>query len=421
MAGVSKRFHHKSRNGCPQCKRRRVKCDSRAPACSNCRRRDEICGYQPQDDLVPQAQYNHASGGSMTAHSSERGPWSMPSQRRSEGDNGVVVRTPSLGPVSVGTAIIAQPHLPLFEDDISARLMAHYMVRTSLEFPLVVNSGTVWRRETLHASTSLPFLRHSFMAISALHLCHTDSVNPRSYYHAACHHAIKASSLFRSTVTDLNLQNWVPVAAFIMSTTLFHFDVSFLSPKFDGPSHTITPASILKILRGPRNLRSATTPLVFPRSIAEEAEVLHRKLRECRFPQEEETMAAIDRLETALGEEKTTSCGLVCGLICGTAVRSLKTWAEFVSCRPQLWAHFFTWPAKVSDEYVSMLENGCASANVVFVYWCAIMKRAPSRYFLDGTMETLAYLAARDLDCRWDNLLQWPRKELQVGHELAYK
>ncbi|KAE8409275.1 hypothetical protein BDV37DRAFT_237096 [Aspergillus pseudonomiae] len=40
-----RRSHKKSRNGCDQCKERRVKCDEKHPICSNCTSRELICTY----------------------------------------------------------------------------------------------------------------------------------------------------------------------------------------------------------------------------------------------------------------------------------------------------------------------------------------------------------------------------------------
>lgn len=42
---VSRRGHSKSRLGCLNCKRRRVKCNEQRPACSPCRRLGLLCDY----------------------------------------------------------------------------------------------------------------------------------------------------------------------------------------------------------------------------------------------------------------------------------------------------------------------------------------------------------------------------------------
>lgn len=42
---VRRRKHKNSKNGCPNCKKRRVKCSENLPACTNCVRRKVRCGY----------------------------------------------------------------------------------------------------------------------------------------------------------------------------------------------------------------------------------------------------------------------------------------------------------------------------------------------------------------------------------------
>lgn len=45
-AARTKRFHHKTRNGCMTCRERRVKCDENKPACGKCARAGVRCkGY----------------------------------------------------------------------------------------------------------------------------------------------------------------------------------------------------------------------------------------------------------------------------------------------------------------------------------------------------------------------------------------
>lgn len=43
--GARRRKHKNSKNGCPNCKKRRVKCSETLPACTNCVRRKVRCGY----------------------------------------------------------------------------------------------------------------------------------------------------------------------------------------------------------------------------------------------------------------------------------------------------------------------------------------------------------------------------------------
>ncbi|CAI6051724.1 unnamed protein product [Clonostachys chloroleuca] len=300
------------------------------------------------------------------------------------------------------------------EDGLSAVLMDHYLVRTSVGFAPAADSDSNWNQQVAYASTLYPFLRHALLAISGLHACRTDSVNAGRYYHAACFHAVKASTLFRSTVADLNVENWVLVAEFIITSVFFNFDVSFVSQRFGDPSSSASPASIVRILRGPKSLGSQIDPLVFSHPRANN---LLKRILQHRFPPDEELMTAIGRLEGACHAEATTSGSSVLQ----STAQSLRQWAQFVSCQPKMWVHFFSWSAGVFEEYIEMLESGCGLANVIIVYWCAIMLRAPKLYYLIGTMDTLARLAIKDFDGEFSKLLNWPLRELRTNGSISFE
>ena len=48
-----KRWHHKSRNGCLQCRQRRIKCDESRPACRNCIRAEAADGCTYRENTAP--------------------------------------------------------------------------------------------------------------------------------------------------------------------------------------------------------------------------------------------------------------------------------------------------------------------------------------------------------------------------------
>ena len=294
-----------------------------------------------------------------------------------------------------------------YDDNLSMRLMEHYVAQTSVELVPPADSDPDQRSRIIYASTLYPFLQHALLAISGLHLCRTISLNRQYYYHAACFHAVEASRLFCSGVTNINAQNWTPIAAFIINSTIFNFDISFLGQTSDNSSQSISPASIIRILRAPRALYHGFHPLIFS---LPSASVLIHKLRQRRFPLDEGVMSAIDSLEVF----SATKSNAASGLVCTTTIQTLRRWASFVSCQPRMWVHFFSWPAEVSDEYVVLLESGCALASVIFVYWCAIMNRAPPMYYLTGTMNMLATLGTSNCDSEFDEVLQWPRNELEL-------
>ncbi|KAJ5216650.1 uncharacterized protein N7498_003057 [Penicillium cinerascens] len=154
-----KRPHHKSRNGCLSCKRRRVKCDESTPACTNCAKRRENCEWPSRLQRT------------------------MPSRSRSP---------------SIETAISqrlldsANPNLNL----LHLKLFHHFAcaTRETLIFKEVWDEG-------LQLSFQHEYLMHSILFLAARHLSVLVPNDPR-YSTAAIAHLSQASRLYRQALSE---------------------------------------------------------------------------------------------------------------------------------------------------------------------------------------------------------------------------
>ncbi|CAN6633260.1 hypothetical protein TRVA0_014S00540 [Trichomonascus vanleenenianus] len=73
----TRRAHHKSRNGCLNCKRLRVKCDEIHPRCTNCVRRKRVCEYAPPKELknkITSTTPTESADGSSNGHTPQEEP-----------------------------------------------------------------------------------------------------------------------------------------------------------------------------------------------------------------------------------------------------------------------------------------------------------------------------------------------------------
>ncbi|KAI1355926.1 hypothetical protein F5Y01DRAFT_268072 [Xylaria sp. FL0043] len=405
----TKQFHHKTRHGCAQCKKRRVRCDLRPPVCSNCWKRDETCTYQLQSDDIRREldltsqEHNVTTGGiSGIAFIVPRAICENPLNKTGAQNN-------SRASKSSNVPILRQPCNPTITDDLGTVLIEHYVAWTSLEVLSIIEPDPSWRLETIRAATIYPFLRHSLLALSGLHMCHKNLTNSLLYYHAACYHSIKASKLFREAVAELRTEDWIGIGNFIINSIIFNYDVSFLSQTFDSSGQPVSPGTILRVMRGPRALREHARHLMF---IEPSAKLLESRIRRYQFPPDEEIIEAIDKLR-GLCSENAYPTNIYSIRI--TALQGLKKWAMAVLCQPQSWNHFLSWPAELPEEYILILDSGDALACLIFVYWCAIMKRAPDRYYFAGRMKVTAEMAMRNISSHLDQYLEWPRKEFETG------
>lgn len=79
---------------------------------------------------------------------------------------------------------------------------------------------------------------------------------------------------------------------------------------------------------------------------------------------------------------------------------------------PKGWIAIVAWPSNVSDEYLEMLRTNQEAAVVIFIYWCALVSKAPKSWFLDGWARAVTQYHLRRLEEGWLNTLGWARSGL---------
>ncbi|PKK53990.1 hypothetical protein CI102_1207 [Trichoderma harzianum] len=181
-----KRLHHKSKRGCDQCRKRRVKCDERVPRCSACTRRQEPCSC-----------------------------W-IPGSRRREVERSQEILAVDQVPRSVSQQlelvsdeVVNMLHMKLFHN------FQHQTIPT-----LLFDSGA-WET-AMQLSFSFPSLMHAILCASARQLSFLFP-DEQKYATAATTHLIKTLCLFRDDLSsELTPSN---VDAFMVTTALLHMEM----------------------------------------------------------------------------------------------------------------------------------------------------------------------------------------------------
>lgn len=159
---LSRRSHRKSRLGCLNCKRRRIKCDESRPQCTNCVRHSIACDY-----------LQASQAGSPAAASVSLSP-------ESERDNSSVGRVNS--PAWTGGDSVQSPPLAIGSasnrfDYLDLDLYQHYIAFTSSLMDLDEQSINSWRFDIPSRASSFPFIYHLMLALSGLHKAQTTQQN----------------------------------------------------------------------------------------------------------------------------------------------------------------------------------------------------------------------------------------------------
>ncbi|KAI1780671.1 hypothetical protein F4818DRAFT_435872 [Hypoxylon cercidicola] len=192
----SKRPHKKSRAGCQQCKKRKVKCDEARPTCRACKLRKEKCIYptaQASDSLFVNA----------------KSPCSPPSPAS--------VSSPSSREVSTTRSIVVSE--PLFRprevrDDIDMKLLWFFTTHSYQFFSIQTGRSTivdhVLQVKLVQYAFESPFLMDCLMAVSSLHL---QSVKQPIPARRALAYRAKAFEGYRKAIETANPQDFPALIA----------------------------------------------------------------------------------------------------------------------------------------------------------------------------------------------------------------
>ncbi|EMD65253.1 hypothetical protein COCSADRAFT_36572 [Bipolaris sorokiniana ND90Pr] len=194
----TRRAHRKSRAGCRECKRRRIKCSEGKPSCTHCTRHHVSCVY----DIAPGAPTQPAS--------SEYSP--------TQSEN---LASPSGSPVrhTYKPSYIDLSHPQHLFDLKDMELLHHWNLVTSGSMVDSPSSAEIWRIHFPRVAFQHPYVMHSLLSIAALHVAYLNpSRRHSSIIDAGCHHA-KALKGFHEVINHIGADNGD--AVFATATLLF--------------------------------------------------------------------------------------------------------------------------------------------------------------------------------------------------------
>lgn len=212
-----RRSHKKSRNGCDQCKKRRVKvstkisrwpsltkclqCDEADP-CLNCTRRSLSCSYQPRV-VTPQPE---------------------PKKKHAEQ---LVACTPAPGTSIAEISARTDAALRVFQRNLTdtayfvrewngqdPELMHHYCISTCTTLSDEEEVRHVWRTEIPKIAYSYEFLMHGILSLSALHLSYVKPEKHSHYLTSSTFHMALGLQTFRTILRKPTAENCFALFAF---------------------------------------------------------------------------------------------------------------------------------------------------------------------------------------------------------------
>lgn len=218
--------------------------------------------------------------------------------------------------------------------------------------------------------------RHS---LSALHLLiqggthHNFHVRAKTLEIAYRHH-ITASRSFNLMIPKITQRNWAVFFAFASSIIICQ-----LAMQTNCPDSLFDYVEAFQILRASRAVNEALGgwlrasemyPMMAQRTILTKL----KGMGDCGMN------GALLVLEDAVEQKVSSSNSLD---YMSLAMQSLKDWVKSCDGQPRRWHHFIYWPSSLPERYVEAVRQDENLALVLFLYWLAILRLAPPRWFME--------------------------------------
>ena len=274
-----------------------------------------------------------------------------------------------------------------------------------------------WQIEVPQLACSHPFLMHSLLAISCLHLAR-HSMDRRDYYYTiAAEHQNKALPAYRSIVSDLERsKNEQKARAMVAFASLIPIYASLLPPSADCQLSEISGVvahiiEVFSLLRGATEVVGVlgVCPMISrARAVAGDIEL--------SLNPEDARLAIINPLisrdlgVSPSGADDTSQAS-------STALHLLRSCFAmlFLASKPVSIMRTLTlWVESIPSTYLQALSELQPGALVILAHWCIMLKRAEMRWYLQGSAKNVLSAIHRALNEEWSAQIAWP---LQVVYD----
>ncbi|PVI08235.1 hypothetical protein DM02DRAFT_608306 [Periconia macrospinosa] len=378
----SKRPHTKSRLGCAQCKKRRIKCDNRAPECANCNKKGIQCEYRSWESAVEQLQLPRPQNDSPTAiadrHLSPAAPPSSMSSTFSLYDLG---------------------------------LLHTFTIRASVTVIRrdVASFRTIWQEDVPQLSLDHPYLMHAILSFAAAYNMHHSTPESHSddqAHRAARDHYDKALVSMRALVSQITREAADPLLCF---SILICFVTMFLG-KVDGLEPINIALSLFRTIRSTEGILNND----IVRAHLKESRIgtLITKPGDVpRLERPEGICASLDWILTSSLEHNIDPSSSGYNRLLTTAALKLKHMFTLTTTNPSSWDYLLLWPISLVaelPELIDAIQLHEPHALCLLAHWCVPLCNAPPKWFVqDWPIMVLRTIQGILVGSQWERGLEW--------------
>ncbi|KAH8706724.1 hypothetical protein BGZ61DRAFT_493473 [Ilyonectria robusta] len=438
VSKLARRPHRKSRNGCFNCKRRKVKCDEVKPACSNCIRFGIPCDFAPpppppsNKDPAPKAvavEFVANQAGELST-APRRGPgrprkdWAalakpLPQPTERTGSSPVSnVTTPA------STSTVSEPIVCSF-NVADAELLLYFVTHTasSLHDSEEADSsiGRFWERNVPQIGLSYHFVLHLSYALAGYHLAFSETGNSdrhAQYLALARHHSETGLAELNKTLPSLDETN---CGALYVSAVLVCYCAFAAGPT--GATDLLVcnvddsaPQRWLPLIHGVRLIRQTVEPatlftgLMEPLGGSPDRDEDHRPMYLIGGFPHVEWVEPVEKLQKWIESYDTPDTIIY--------VRALSSLTEIYEANyggksgiPGGATHnkfVFGWLYRMHDLFVACLQRKEPQALLIMAYYVPLLRTLKKCWFIDGWSKHLLGTIRGMLNQDVLGWLEWP-------------
>ncbi|KAL3464574.1 hypothetical protein BJX64DRAFT_275775 [Aspergillus heterothallicus] len=382
-----RRSHTKSRYGCDQCKKRRVKCDEQGPPCSNCTTRELDCSYSK----APVARSTAKIPESPVSGQDHNTPHFVPHPYQQASGT-------SSGPGGASSAELRK-----------LELMHKFATET---YQSLCNSSAdfyIWQMVVPRKALAHDFLMNGILAIASLHIA--SSMEPsgaNTYIKTALEYHNQTLTPFRHAIDDINYENCDAVFAHSVVTTIIGIALPQLTTE-KNEKVSVTEKIILaaELLQGVSKILSICRPWMQLKLFSSGGDFWER----ANIGLDADTEAALNNL-SALVDEETNADQRT---ILNDALTLLRQcFTRYANSRDV--ASILAWTAAVKKGFVDVLRCRQPFALLLLMYWGALLHELHGRVWW-AKNSGLALVSELSVELhpyypRWKNILMWPKAKI---------
>lgn len=397
--------HTKSRFGCKECKRRRIKCDEARPICVQCSKVRRQCLYLDTGTPWPSPSPSSSTADQHASRDLNSQPEEEQEEQASE---------PQHSSTS-SSSDIQNPQENHLDDRYSLvhfELLQHFRVCLGEILWSVQPELQRMIELAIRDAVTTPYLMDELLAFSAAHKSTLPGDRQSFFASEAKRLQTRASSQFNSAVANVpDDDGWIPTFTF---STLLGQHVLFdtLSSREDLSTVLTKFTRCLGLNRGVRVIASRSWL-----KVQEQLQLQTRVPSELLHTNEVSTSTSgtmLDSLVARLDKSKLRRSSVE---VCRHAISVLQyLFNDSQSSDPRDGQRFIAvqiWPVRVLEEYACLLDQRCPEALVILAYYAVLLHRAKDYWVVGGSGKFLIQSISNYLGGYWADWLDWPNRMLQ--------